>query len=47
MNLTYLFTTARVVRASYQIISTTILLYYIFTRSKRVRRSRRLAMYED
>ena len=47
MNLTHLFTTARVVRATYQIISTTILLYYIATRSRRKHRRTRLDYYED
>jgi hypothetical protein len=46
MNLTHLFTTARVVRATYQIISTTILLYYIATRGRKKRRTR-LDYYED
>ena len=47
MNLTHLFLTARVVRASYQIISTSLLLLYIFTRSKKTRRPRELEAYED
>lgn len=47
MNFTHLFTTARVLRATYQIVSTSLLLYYIATRSRKVRRRTRLDYYED
>lgn len=46
MTFTHLFTTARVLRATYQIVSTTLLLYYIARRAREgrplVRRRRRL-----
>lgn len=41
MRLEHLFTTARVVRATYQIISTSLLLYYLATRNKNGRRLHR------
>lgn len=49
MNFTHLFTTARVVRALYQTVSTTILLYYIAKRMKNGQKPhiRRLGRYED
>lgn len=49
MNFTHLFTTARVVRALYQTVSTTILLYYIAKRMKNGQkpRIRQLGRYED
>lgn len=38
MNFTALFTTARVMRATYQIVSTAILFYYMATRKRKPRR---------
>lgn len=48
MNFIHLFTTARVLRATYQIVSTTLLLYYIATRRRRPRKpSMRFLDYDD
>ena len=51
MNFTNLFTTARVLRAVYQTVSTTLLLYYMARRVKQGRRatrpSRRFDGYTD
>jgi len=49
MNFTHLFTTTRVVRAVYQTVSTTILLYYIVKRMKNGQKPqlRRIGHYED
>lgn len=49
MNFTTLFTTARVLRAVYQTVSTSILLYYIGKRMKEGKRPRTriLGRYED
>lgn len=46
MTFVHLFTTARVLRATYQIVSTTLLLYYIATRKRRPRRPS-IRDYED
>ena len=50
MNFQHLFTTARVVRATYQIISTSLLLYYLASRSngRRLHRPRkRLSRFDS
>lgn len=50
MNFTHLFTTARVLRAVYQTVSTTVLLYYLGKRlkdGKGLRRRTRLDYYQD
>lgn len=51
MNFSPLFTTARVIRASYQIVSTLILFYYIADRAKNGRKlsrtRRRINHFED
>ena len=50
MNFTHLFTTARVLRATYQVVSTTLLLYYLAKRLKEGKTTRhrtRLDYYRD
>jgi hypothetical protein len=51
MNFNNLFTTARVLRAIYQTVSTSLLLYYMARRAKQGKRvtrpSRRLDGYQD
>lgn len=51
MNFTHLFTTARVLRAVYQTVSTTLLLYYMARRVREGRRatrpSRRFDYYRE